>query len=100
MIVSYLKGERGGGERGEMGKGGRRGEEGGKKGGRRGEEGEKKGGGRERGGREGLPSTMAVFPTPGSPIRTGLFLVLLDKTLLIRELGQDKKKKKNNKTKH
>ncbi|MBA7653078.1 hypothetical protein ES703_60920 [subsurface metagenome] len=26
------------------------------------------------------PSTMAVLPTPGSPIRTGLFLVLLDST--------------------
>ena len=25
------------------------------------------------------PSTMAVFPTPGSPIRTGLFFFLLDK---------------------
>ena len=24
------------------------------------------------------PSTAAVFPTPGSPIRHGLFLVLLD----------------------
>mmetsp|Transcript_28525 Transcript_28525/g.62764 ORF Transcript_28525/g.62764 Transcript_28525/m.62764 type:complete len:248 (-) Transcript_28525:831-1574(-) len=26
-----------------------------------------------------MPSAMAVFPTPGSPISTGLFLVLLDK---------------------
>ena len=26
------------------------------------------------------PSAMAVLPTPGSPIKTGLFLVLLDKT--------------------
>ncbi len=25
------------------------------------------------------PSTMAVFPVPGSPTRTGLFFVLLDK---------------------
>ena len=25
------------------------------------------------------PSTTAVFPTPGSPIKQGLFLVLLDK---------------------
>ena len=28
------------------------------------------------------PSTIAVLPTPGSPIRTGLFLVLLDKILI------------------
>ena len=36
--------------------------------------------------REASPSTTAVFPTPGSPISTGLFLVLLDKiciTLLV-----------------
>ena len=26
------------------------------------------------------PSTIAVFPTPGCPINTGLFLVLRDKT--------------------
>ena len=26
------------------------------------------------------PSTIAVLPTPGSPIKTGLFLVLLAKT--------------------
>ena len=26
------------------------------------------------------PSTIAVFPTPGSPIKIGLFLVLLDRT--------------------
>ena len=26
------------------------------------------------------PSTIAVFPTPGSPTKTGLFFVLLDKT--------------------
>eukprot|EP01080_Neovahlkampfia_damariscottae_P002387 gene2386-gene2894 len=29
------------------------------------------------------PSMIAVFPTPGSPINTGLFFVLLDKTLTI-----------------
>ena len=29
------------------------------------------------------PSTAAVFPTPGSPISTGLFLVLLDSILII-----------------
>ncbi len=28
------------------------------------------------------PSAMAVFPTPGSPINTGLFLVLLDSILI------------------
>ena len=28
------------------------------------------------------PSTIAVFPTPGSPIKTGLFFVLLDKTCI------------------
>ena len=27
-----------------------------------------------------LPSTIAVFPTPGSPIKTGLFLVLRERT--------------------
>ena len=26
------------------------------------------------------PSIIAVLPTPGSPMRTGLFLVLLDRT--------------------
>ena len=26
------------------------------------------------------PSTIAVFPTPGSPIKTGLFFVRLDNT--------------------
>ena len=29
------------------------------------------------------PSTIAVLPTPGSPINTGLFFVLRDKTLVI-----------------
>ncbi len=28
------------------------------------------------------PSTIAVLPTPGSPIKTGLFFVLLDKTCI------------------
>ena len=27
-----------------------------------------------------VPSIIAVLPTPGSPMRTGLFLVLLDRT--------------------
>ncbi len=30
------------------------------------------------------PSTIAVFPTPGSPINTGLFFVLRDRTCMIR----------------
>ena len=30
------------------------------------------------------PSTIAVFPTPGSPIKTGLFFVLLAKTCKVR----------------
>ena len=30
------------------------------------------------------PSTMAVLPTPGSPIRTGLFLVFLDRIWMTR----------------
>ncbi len=29
-----------------------------------------------------IPSAKAVFPTPGSPIRIGLFFVLLDKTCI------------------
>ena len=29
------------------------------------------------------PSTIAVLPTPGSPIRTGLFFVLLDNILIV-----------------
>ena len=30
------------------------------------------------------PSTIAVLPTPGSPIRTGLFFVLLERTCITR----------------
>src|SRR5215211_4747765 len=30
-----------------------------------------------------MPSTMAVLPTPGSPIRTGLFLVRLDRISIV-----------------
>ena len=30
-----------------------------------------------------MPSTMAVLPTPGSPIRTGLFLVRLLRTSMV-----------------
>ncbi len=30
-----------------------------------------------------MPSAMAVFPTPGSPIKIGLFLVLLEITCIV-----------------
>lgn len=30
-----------------------------------------------------IPSTIAVLPTPGSPIKTGLFLVLLERILIV-----------------
>ena len=33
------------------------------------------------------PSTIAVLPTPGSPIKTGLFLVLRDKILVILRIS-------------
>ena len=33
------------------------------------------------------PSKIAVLPTPGSPINTGLFLVLLDKTWITRRIS-------------
>ena len=33
--------------------------------------------------RRASPSTIAVLPTPASPIKTGLFFVLRDKTLVI-----------------
>ena len=36
------------------------------------------------------PSTMAVFPTPGSPIRTGLFFVFLDNTLVILRISSSR----------
>ncbi len=32
---------------------------------------------------EASPSTIAVLPTPGSPIKTGLFFVFLDNILVI-----------------
>ena len=35
------------------------------------------------------PSTMAVLPTPGSPTRTGLFLVLLLRTCMTRSASRD-----------
>ncbi len=33
------------------------------------------------------PSTTAVLPTPGSPIRTGLFLVRRDSTCMTRSIS-------------
>ena len=37
--------------------------------------------------RRANPSTMAVFPTPGSPINTGLFFVRRDKTCITRRIS-------------
>ncbi len=34
------------------------------------------------------PSTIAVFPTPGSPMSTGLFLVFLDKIRITRRISE------------
>ena len=36
------------------------------------------------------PSTIAVFPTPGSPIRTGLFLVRRDRTWITRRTSSSR----------
>ena len=36
------------------------------------------------------PSTIAVFPTPGSPISTGLFLFLRDRTWIIRRISSSR----------
>ena len=36
------------------------------------------------------PSTMAVLPTPGSPIRTGLFLVRRDRTWITRRISSSR----------
>ena len=33
------------------------------------------------------PSTIAVLPTPGSPIRTGLFFVLLERICITRSIS-------------
>ncbi|MNV70825.1 hypothetical protein D3C71_1638090 [compost metagenome] len=33
------------------------------------------------------PSTIAVFPTPGSPINTGLFFVLRDRMRITRRIS-------------
>ncbi len=34
-----------------------------------------------------IPSTIAVLPTPGSPINTGLFLVRRDKICITRRIS-------------
>ena len=36
------------------------------------------------------PSTMAVLPTPGSPINTGLFLVRRDSTCITRSISRSR----------
>ena len=36
------------------------------------------------------PSTMAVLPTPGSPIRTGLFLVRRHRTRMVRRISSSR----------
>jgi hypothetical protein len=40
--------------------------------------------------RRARPSTMAVLPTPGSPIRTGLFLVRRDRTWIVRRISSSR----------
>ncbi len=40
--------------------------------------------------RSAIPSTMAVLPTPGSPISTGLFLVRRDRTCIARRISSSR----------
>ncbi len=40
--------------------------------------------------RRASPSTMAVLPTPGSPIRTGLFLVRRERTWITRRISSSR----------
>ena len=40
--------------------------------------------------RKARPSTMAVLPTPGSPIKTGLFLVRRDSTWIVRRISSSR----------
>ncbi len=40
--------------------------------------------------RPASPSTMAVLPTPGSPMRTGLFLVRRDRTWMTRRISSSR----------
>ena len=40
--------------------------------------------------RSARPSTIAVLPTPGSPMRTGLFLVRRDRTWMVRRISSSR----------
>ena len=40
--------------------------------------------------RQANPSTIAVLPTPGSPINTGLFFVLRDKIRIARRISSSR----------
>ena len=40
--------------------------------------------------RRARPSTIAVLPTPGSPISTGLFLVRRDRTCIVRRISSSR----------
>ncbi len=40
--------------------------------------------------RSARPSAIAVLPTPGSPIRTGLFLVRRDRTWIVRRISSSR----------
>ncbi len=40
--------------------------------------------------RSARPSTIAVLPTPGSPISTGLFLVRRDSTWMVRRISSSR----------
>ena len=37
-----------------------------------------------------IPSAIAVFPTPGSPIKTGLFFVLRERTCIARRISSSR----------
>ena len=40
--------------------------------------------------RSAIPSAIAVLPTPGSPIKTGLFFVRLDRTCMARRISSSR----------
>jgi hypothetical protein len=40
--------------------------------------------------RHAKPSTTAVFPTPGNPIKTGLFLVLRERISMTRRISSSR----------
>ena len=40
--------------------------------------------------RRASPSTIAVFPTPGSPIKTGLFFVRRERTWMTRRISSSR----------